>query len=405
MIVPRPGALDRIAHSFQVHPIVALLGPRQCGKTTLAREFIAGEPGWSFFDLESAAGRRALASPEEELGRRTGHAVIDEVQRQPAVFEALRVLVDRPDASSRYLLLGSASPVLVRGAQETLAGRLGVVNLSGFHLGEITEASGKGDRQSWRTLWERGGFPRSYLAPDDELSGIWRDDFVNSFLERDIPQLGITTPAEALRRFWTMIAHYHGQIWNAAEFARALGSNRPTARHYLDILSGAFMVRVLPPWIENLKKRQTKAPKIYLRDSGLLHTLLEIPSSDALPGHVKIGASFEGFAIEQVLSHVKPRSAYFWRTQAGAELDLLVTHGGKRYGFEVKYSDAPGTTRSMHSAITDLRLEHLWVIYPGSERYRLREKISVLPIRHVPELFSDSSVTGHQDGATGNQMH
>ena len=392
MVIPRPGALDRIVRSFQVHPIVALLGPRQCGKTTLAREFIAGKSEWTFFDLESATGRRALAAPEEELGRRAGHAVIDEVQRQPAILEALRVLADRPDTSSRYLLLGSASPVLVRGAQETLAGRLGIVNLSGLHLGEITGTSGKRGRQNWRTLWERGGFPRSYLAPDDELSGIWRDDFVNSFLERDIPQLGITTPAEALRRFWTMIAHYHGQVWNAAEFARALGSNRPTARRYLDILSGAFMVRVLPPWIENLKKRQTKSPKIYLRDSGLLHTLLEIPSPDALPGHVKVGASFEGFAIEQVLSHLNPRSAYFWRTQAGAELDLLITHRGKRYGFEVKHSDAPGTTRSMHTAIADLGLEHLWVIYPGTEHYGLREKITALPIGGVPDLFRDISV-------------
>ena len=387
MIIPRPRALDRIARSFQVHPVVALLGPRQCGKTTLARQFVSGKSGWTFFDLESAAGRRALASPEEELGRKTGHAVIDEVQRQPAIFEALRVLVDRPAARSCYLLLGSASPLLVRGAQETLAGRLGVVNLSGFDLGEVVGASGKGDPPNWRTLWERGGFPRSYLAPDDELSRIWRDDFVNSFLERDIPQLGITTPAEALRRFWTMIAHYHGQVWNAAEFARALGSNRPTARRYLDILSGAFMVRVLPPWIENLKKRQIKAPKIYLRDSGLLHALLEIASADAFTGHIKVGASFEGFAIEQVLSHLNPRSTYFWRTQAGAELDLLVTHGGKRYGFEVKYSDAPGTTRSMHTAITDLGLEHLWVIYPGTVRYRLREKITALPIFDITSLF------------------
>lgn len=391
MIVPRPRALDRIARSFQIHPVVALLGPRQCGKTTLARQFVSGKAGWTFFDLESAAGRRALASPEEELGQRTGHAVIDEVQRQPAIFEALRVLVDQPAAASRYLLLGSASPVLVRGAQETLAGRLGVVHLAGFHLGEVTGTSWEGGPRNWRSLWERGGFPRSYLAPDDELSGIWREDFVNSFLERDIPQLGITTPAEALRRFWTMIAHYHGQVWNAAEFARALGSNRPTARRYLDILSGAFMVRVLPPWIENLKKRQIKAPKIYLRDSGLLHTLLEIPSSDALPSHVKVGASFEGFAIEQVLSHLNPRSAYFWRTQAGAELDLLITHGGKRYGFEVKYSDAPGTTRSMHTAVADLGLEQLFVIYPGSERYRLRDRITALPVAQVPNLFPPKS--------------
>ena len=394
MIVPRPRALARIARSFGVHPAVALLGPRQCGKTTLAREFVAGQSEWTFFDLESAVGRRKLASPEEELGRRTGLVVIDEVQREPAVFEALRVLVDRPDSETRFLLLGSASPDLVRGASETLAGRLGFVNLSGFDLSEVGGNPAEGDPRAWRPLWERGGFPRSYLATDEELSAVWRDDFVTSFLERDVPQLGITVPAETLRRFWTMVAHYHGQTWNAAEFARSLGSNRPTARRYLDILSGAYMVRVLPPWIENLKKRQIKAPKIYLRDSGLLQTLLEVPSAEALTGHVKVGASFEGFAIEQVLSCLRTRNAYFWGTQGGAELDLLITRGGKRYGFEVKYADAPGTTRSMHTAIADLGLEHLWVIYPGSERYRLREKITALPIRHVPDLFRDGGADG-----------
>ena len=266
--------------------------------------------------------------------------------------------------------------------------------ISGFDLSEVGGSPAEGDPRAWRLLWERGGFPRSYLAPDEELSAVWRDDFVTSFLERDVPQLGITVPAETLRRFWTMIAHYHGQTWNAAEFARSLGSNRPTARRYLDILSGAYMVRALPPWIENLKKRQIKAPKIYLRDSGLLQTLLEVPSAEALTGHIKVGASFEGFAIEQVLSCLGTRNAYFWGTQGGAELDLLITHGGKRYGFEVKYADAPGTTRSMHTAIADLGLEHLWVIYPGTERYRLREKITALPIGHVPDLFRDSGANG-----------
>ena len=393
MIIPRAHAVARIALSFRVHPAVALLGPRQCGKTTLARHLVAREPESSFFDLESTISRRQLAAPEEELARRSGLVVIDEIQREPHLFEALRVLLDRTDSETRFLLLGSASPSLVRGASETLAGRLGLVNLSGFDLTEVGADSAEHPPRDWRVLWERGGFPRSYLAAGDELSGLWRSDFVNSFLERDIPQLGITTPAETLRRFWTMVAHYHGQTWNAAEFARSLGSNRATARRYLDVLSGAFMVRVLPPWIENLKKRQVKAPKIYLRDSGLLHTLLEIPSGDALPGHVKVGASFEGFAIEQVLSCLKVRSAYFWGTQGGAELDLLITHQGKRHGFEVKYSDAPGTTRSMHTAIADLELEHLWVIYPGSERYRLRRNITALPVGEIPAQFLGETAT------------
>ena len=387
MLIPRPHALARIARSFRVHPVVALLGPRQCGKTTLAREFVASEPEWTFFDLESPVGRRKLASPEEELGRQTGLVVVDEVQREPALFEVLRVLVDRPGSRTRFLLLGSASPELVRGASETLAGRLGFVNLSGFDLSEVGGGPPETDPRAWRALWERGGFPRSYLAASEELSLVWRDDFVTTFLERDVPRLGITTPTATLRRFWSMVAHHHGQTWNAAEFARALGSNRPTARRYLDILSGAYLVRVLPPWVENLKKRQIKAPKIYLRDSGLLQTLLEVPSAEALTGHVKVGASFEGFAIEQVLSCLGVRNAYFWGTQGGAELDLLITRGGKRYGFEVKHADAPGTTRSMHTAISDLALEHLWVVHPGSERYRLRERITALPVREVPALF------------------
>lgn len=391
MLIPRSRAMARIARSFRAHPIVALLGPRQCGKTTLARQVADGEPECVFFDLESAAGRRALAAPELELGRRNGLVVIDEVQRQPQLFEVLRVLVDRPGWTTRFLLLGSAAPELVRGASETLAGRLGLVNLSGFDLSEVgTDPVGPGS-PPWRRLWERGGFPRSYLAEDEEVSRTWREDFVSTFLERDVPQLGITTPADTLRRFWSMVAHYHGQTWNAAEFARSLGSNRPTARRYLDVLSGAFLVRVLPPWIENLKKRQVKSPKIYLRDSGLLQALLEVRSADALIRHMKVGASFEGFAIEQILSCSGVRNAYCWGTQGGAELDLLITHRGARHGFEIKFSDAPGTTRSMHAAIEALDLEHLWVVYPGADRYRLRDRITALPLTEVATLFADAA--------------
>ncbi len=370
---------ERIRRSFGVHPAVALLGPRQCGKTTLARAFVENEPESTFFDLESAVGRRRLAAPEEELSRLDGLVVIDEVQREPRLFEVLRVVLDRPERKARFLLLGSASPDLVRGVSETLAGRVGFVRLAGFDLSEV---------EDWRRLWERGGFPRSYLAGDHEASSIWRNDFVSTFLERDLPALGIRTPPETLRRFWTMAAHCHGQVWNAAEFARALGSGRATARSYLDLLHSAFVVRILPPWVENLKKRQIKAPKIYVRDSGLLHALLEIPSPEALSGHIKVGASFEGFAIEMVLAAVQPRNAWFWGTQGGAELDLLLVHEGKRHGFEVKRSDAPGTTRSMHVALRDLDLEHLWVIYPGTERYRLDERITALPVRDIPDRFA-----------------
>ena len=308
--------------------------------------------------------------------------VIDEVQHSPSLFETVRVLVDRPGNPARFLLLGSASPSLVRGVSETLAGRVGLVDLAGFDLGEVNP-------DAWRGLWLRGGFPRSWLAANTSGSALWRRNFLRTFLERDLPSFGITIPAERLRRFWTMVAHYHGQVWNAAEFARALGASEGTARNHLDILVGAFMVRALPPWFENLGKRQVKSPKVYLRDSGLLHTLLGLPHARALSGHPKIGASFEGFAIEQILAAFDTRDAYFWGTHGGAELDLFIRHHGKRYGFEFKYADAPGSTRSMRVALQDLRLDHLWVVYPGGETYDLDERLSVVPVAEAHALAAD----------------
>ena len=379
MVIARPAPITRVHESFGVHPVVALTGPRQCGKTTLARAIAAYVPQSTYFDLEAAVDRRRLQAPEQALGRLLGLVVIDEVQRLPALFETVRVLVDRPDNGARFLLLGSASPALVKGVSETLAGRAGLVDLSGFDLREVAA-------DPWRRLWLRGGFPRSYLAPDGRGSWLWRESFVRTFLERDIPQFGITIPAETLRRFWMMIAHYHAQVWNASELARALGASEGTARRYLEILAGAFMVRILPAWFENLRKRQIKAPKVYVRDTGLLHTLLDVEHEHDLAGHPKVGASFEGFVIEQLLSAFETSNACFWATHGGAELDLLVTRGGKRYGFECKLADAPGTTRSMRVAIDDLGLEHLWVVYPGDEPYRLDDRISVLPVAGIPEL-------------------
>lgn len=378
MIVPRPEAVGRITRVFSVHPIAALLGPRQCGKTTLARSFTEGAPS-TYFDLENPVDLRRLAAPMRTLEALSGWVVIDEIQRRPDLFELLRVLVDRPNNLARFLILGSASPNLVKGVSESLAGRVGFIDLAGFDLAEV-------GAENSDHLWLRGGFPPSYLAFDDSSSLLWRNDFMRTLLERDLPQLGISIPAETMRRFWTMMAHYHGQVWNAAQLARSLGTAENTVRRYLDILSGAYMIRVLPPWFQNLRKRQVKAGKIYLRDSGLLHALLQLTSSADLQAHPKLGASWEGFALEQVIAALGSREVYFWATHGGAELDLLIRVAGKHYGFEFKYADAPGTSKSMHVAMADLDLEHLWVVYPGHQEYSLDDKITALPIDAVPRL-------------------
>jgi predicted AAA+ superfamily ATPase len=377
-MIKRPHALNRVHNVFKVHPIAAILGPRQCGKTTLAR-MIAEHEHYTFFDLENPVDVRRLSTPMQALEGLSGLVVIDEVQRQPSLFELLRVLVDRPLNKARFLLLGSASPRLVKDVSESFAGRIGFVDLSGFDLREVGV-------ESLNRLWIRGGFPRSFLASGDSSSMIWREDFIRTFLERDIPQFGITIPAETLRRFWTMISHYHGQVWNAAEFARSLGTSENTTRRYLDILAGTYMVRILPPWFENISKRQVKAPKIYIRDNGVLHTLLQLSTRADVQGHPKLGASWEGFALEQLLTLIETKDNYFWSTYSGAELDLLVMIGGKRYGFEFKYSDAPGHTRSMSVAIQNLGLEHLWVVYPGNQEYPLDAKSSVIPASSISIL-------------------
>lgn len=377
-MISRPAIISQIERTLQVHPIAALLGPRQCGKTTLAR-MIAEQRTSTYFDLENPVDQRRLSAPLTVLQELSGLVIIDEIQGRPDLFELLRVLVDRPDSAARFLILGSASPQLVRGASESLAGRVGFIDMAGFNLAEIETAHRN-------RLWVRGGFPRSYLATDDATSMMWRQAFMRTFLERDIPQLGITVAAETLRRFWTMIAHYHGETWNSAQFARSLGASEPTARRYLDILAGAFMVRILPPWFENLGKRQVKSPKIYVRDTGILHALLQLDSLPDIQAHPKLGASWEGFALEQIISLLDARDAYFWATHSGAELDLLVRIGGKQYGFECKYADAPDASRSMRIALEDLALEHLWVVYPGDQAYALDARISVTPIDSVPQI-------------------
>lgn len=374
----RPFYLEQLSAAVRRSPVTALLGPRQCGKTTLARLFATGRQS-TYFDLESQPDRQRLQNPELMLGSLAGLAVLDEIQMMPELFNVLRVVADRPHNLARFLILGSASPAVIKNVSETLAGRVEFVELSGFDVGEVGP-------ESWETLWLRGGFPRSFLAAANTDSLAWRESFIRTFLERDIPQLGITIPAAAMRRFWTMLAHYHGQIWNSSELARSLGLSDKTVRSYLDILTGTFMVRQLQPWYQNVRKRQVKAPKIYLRDSGLLHSLLSLPDMDSVLSHPRVGASWEGFALAQVLRAVQPVEAFFWATHNGAEIDLFFLHQGRRYAVEVKFSEAPAVTKSMRVALEDLRLDHLWVMYPGIHRYPVHEKITVWPLRDIAAL-------------------
>ena len=378
----RTAYLDAIRARFRDNPIVSLVGPRQAGKTTLARMLAESstEPV-HFFDLESPADLARLSNPELALRPLTGLVILDEVQRRPDLFPVLRVLADRQPVPARLLILGSASQALVKEGSESLAGRVSFIDVTGFSLPELNA----GDLSR---LWWRGGFPRAYLAPDDTVARQWHEDFRRTFLERDIPQLGIQVPAATLGRFWTMVAHFHGQVLNQAELARALGSSEPTARRYLDILSGTYMVRQLPPWFENLKKRQVRSPKVYVRDSGVLHTLLGVANAEGLQSHPKLGASWEGFCLEQILSVCGDRAAYFWGTHGGAELDLLLFHRGRRIGVEFKFSEQPATTKSMRIAQQDLSLDHLYIVHPGAHNYPLDESITATTLAHLLDELS-----------------
>lgn len=379
-MIHRTQALHAVRAALQHNPICVLLGPRQCGKTTLARA-LPHRGLVHYFDLETAVGQARLAQAELTLAPLRGLVVIDEVQRQPELFTILRPLADRRRVRCRFLLLGSASPHVVRGVSESLAGRIGFVDLGPFQLSEVGAAAVP-------RLWRRGGFPRSFLAASDTRSSIWRRDFIRTFLERDIPQLGIRIPADTLRRFWLMLAHYHAQIWNGAELARALGTSEHTVRGYLDLLTGTFLVRQLAPWFENLGKRQYKAPKVYVRDSGLLHSLLGVDSQADLEGHPKYGASWEGFVLEQILSVTGVEQAFFWGTHAGAELDLLLLRRGRRYGIEIKMSAAPQMTKSLHIAMADLHLERAWVVYPGQQTYPLDRRVEAVGLPAILDILA-----------------
>ena len=374
---------DRIKEALDRSRIVVLLGPRQCGKTTLAREFLNPD-STNYFDLEDPVSLMRLEEPMTALRELEGLVVIDEIQRRAELFPVLRVLADRKPLPARFLILGSASPDLLRQSSESLAGRVEVITMGGFDLAEVgSEASAK--------LWLRGGFPDSFTAANESDSFSWRKNFIQTFLERDLPQAGISIAPMALFRFWSMLAHYHGQVWNAAEPAKSLGVSQPTVRRYLDLLTGFFMVRQLAPWHANLKKRQVKSPKIYFRDSGLLHQILGIRSEKDLLGSPKCGASWEGYVIEEAIQTCQPDESYFWGTHNGAEIDLIMVKDGRLIGVECKRMDAPKLTPSMQIAMEDLKLDRIAVIYPGLKRYPLTDKIEAVPLQELSrsgeELF------------------
>ncbi len=376
MVIHRHRHLDRVSGLLERFPVVGLIGARQVGKTTLARQISEKQPGKvAFFDLENPGDLARLADPMLAIKDLEGLVVIDEIQRAPELFPVLRILADRPRAPARFLILGSASPEMLRQSSESLAGRVAYHELEGFSPDEVGV-------DNLERLWIRGGFPRSYFAASDRDSLEWRMEFIRTFLERDLPQLGIAVSATTMRRMWTMLAHSHGQIWNASAFARSFGLADTTVRRYLDILTSTFVARQLAPWHANIRKRQVKSPKVYVTDSGLLHALLNLGDLDQVEAHPVVGTSWEGFAAKIVQQRLDVRSdeCFFWATHAGAEIDLVVVRGSTRLGFEFKKTVAPRTTRSMHTALADLDLDRIDVIHAGDETFPLTVRIRALPL-------------------------
>jgi predicted AAA+ superfamily ATPase len=377
-LIDRKKDRAKLAKLISLFPVTAILGPRQCGKSTLARSLKAD----AYFDLENPQDAARLEHPQLALEELTGLIVIDEIQRLPDLFPLLRYLVDQ-GKNRKFVILGSASRDLIRQSSESLAGRIAYCPLNGFRLGDVGP-------QALSALWWRGGLPRSFLAASDDDSLLWRNQYIATFLERDIPQLGITIPARTLRRFWTMLSHYHGQILNYTELGRSFSVSDMTTRKYCDILEGTFMVRILQPWSANIGKRLVKRPKLYLRDSGLFHALQSLETPEQLQASPRLGASWEGFALEGVCRTLDREEGdlYFWHTHAGAELDLFWQAGGKSWGVEFKYEDAPRLTRSMRAALEDLALERLWVVYPGKAAYRLTERVQVIPLANLGDTWN-----------------
>lgn len=375
-MIVRNDLIETVVRQLKNYPIVAVLGPRQCGKTTLARGFPGVEAG-NYFDLEDPVVAEIFREPMTALRDLRGLVVIDEAQQRPELFPVLRVLSDRPEKPATFCILGSASPELSRQASESLAGRVALIEMGGFDIEEI-------DRPQWPDLWHRGGFPRSFLASSAEESHAWRRNFIQTFLKRDLASLGFGMSPQAMGRFWTMLSHYHGGVWNATETANALGLAVNTVRGYLDALVESYMVRRLLPWYENVGKRLVKSPKIYIRDSGLFHSLQGIASPVDLQTHPKIGASWEGYVLENLIRTWGIEEPYFYGVHSGAELDLFFIRGGRRYGVEIKRTDAPGPRKGYCVLLEDLDLEHLFVVYPGDRTYAIRERVTALPFGSHP---------------------
>ena len=374
-MIERKDITRHITQALGSGRIVSLLGSRQCGKTTLARHF--AKPGSSlYFDLEDPVDSAKLVEPKNVLENLTGTVVIDEVQRQPELFPLLRVLADRVPLPAKFLILGSASPNLIKRSSESLAGRVERIKIGGFSLSEVGEKKAE-------QLWLRGGLPRAFLSGSDKESFTWLKEYTQSFVERDLPLHGVSLPPMTLLRFWTMLAHYHGQIFNASEIARSLGISVMTVKRYVDVLTGVFMIRQVQPWFGNIKKRQVKSPKIYFYDTGILHSLLGIQTMDDLLAHPKYGASWEEFVIEEVIRSVEPHEVFFWATHQGAEIDLVFNKGGRMYGVEIKRADAPTMTPAMRIALEDLKLKRIAVVYPGKKRYSIHKQIDVVPFDEI----------------------
>jgi len=387
--ITRKSELNRLEKKLSVTPIVAILGPRQCGKTTLAHQFADKKHKEEvyFFDLENPTDLARLENPTLTLEELKGFIIIDEIQRKPELFPILRHLVDKQKKKTKYIILGSASRELINKSSESLAGRISFLELGGFSLGEVRE-------ELHKPLWRRGGFPESFLLRTEKMSYEWRQNFITTFLERDIPNLGIQIPSQMLRRFWLMLSHYHGQIFNASEIGRSLNISDTTAKRYLDLLTGTFIIRQLQPWYYNTSKRLVKRPKIYFRDSGILHALLSIENEEDLMSHPKLGASWEGFALEQVIKilNLRQEEAFFWAVHTGGEIDFTFQKKGKLFGIEFKYNEAPKMTPSMKSALEELSLEHIYVVYPGKGNFKLHKKITVLSIENIGYLSNLSSM-------------